>query len=267
MSVPSSEPPGRLISHFKNRGREQQGLGWSALWDSDESSLWDRGGPSPALIEFVESGHPLLPALVGRHPRALVPGCGKGYDVAMLALHGYEVYGLEISETGAQVARDYIAAELAEPSERNYGDPTQWPKVEVGSVKIITGDFFGRDWEDERDGSAFDLIYDYTFLCALLPEMRKDWARRMIQLLSPTGILVCLEFPLYKDLAAVGPPWGLRGVHWNLLAQGRDGRITEPPEETEEPAGKMRRVAYVKPKRSYESGRGYDMISVWKLKG
>lgn len=97
--------------------------------------------------------------------------------------------------------------------------------------------------------------------------MRKDWARRMSEILSPTGVLVCLEFPLYKDLKAPGPPWGLRGVHWNLLAEGADGIIgDESQRETGDLDGKFERVLYFKPERSYESGRGTDMFSVWRLK-
>lgn len=197
----------------------------------------------------------------------------------MLALHGFDAYGLEISARGAEAARQYVASELAEPSEANFGDASQWPKSDPGAAKAVAGDFFARGWEAECGGGAFDLVYDYTvrapaaavamdsrprqFLCALLPEMRKDWARRMGELLAPSGLLVCLEFPLYKDLAAAGPPWGLRGVYWNLLAQGGDGRVTGPPDETEAPAGQMRRLLYFKPARSYEAGRGHDMVSVW----
>lgn len=101
--------------------------------------------------------------------------------------------------------------------------------------------------------------------------MRKDWAQRMAELLSPDGILVCLEFPLYKDVEAIGPPWGLKGVYWNLLAKGGDGILKnessgEGDDDTSELNGKFTRVMYYKPTRSYESGKGTDMISVWRRK-
>lgn len=91
----------------------------------------------------------------------------------------------------------------------------------------------------------------------------------MRELLSPTGILVCLEFPLYKDLEMLGPPWPLRGVYWNILAQGGDGLIQEPPVEEADAndlEGAFRRVEYFKPPRSYENGKGTDMVSVWVKK-
>jgi hypothetical protein len=102
--------------------------------------------------------------------------------------------------------------------------------------------------------------------------MRKDWARRMSELLAPSGVLVCLEFPSYKDLKLPGPPWGLReGIYWNLLVAGGDGVIDS--EEAAEAAtqtntgGAFRRLAYIQPERSHEISKGTDMLSIWALKG
>lgn len=90
----------------------------------------------------------------------------------------------------------------------------------------------------------------------------------MCELISPAGVLACLEFPLYKDLRALGPPWGLKGVYWNILAEGGDGIISENSiQETGTLKGPFKRVVYFKPPRSYENGKGTDMFSVWKLKG
>ncbi|RKK21513.1 hypothetical protein BFJ68_g17990 [Fusarium oxysporum] len=264
MSNTDSGTPQRVISHFTNRPPEQQSRGWSELWDLDQSHLWDRAKPSPALVDLVESSLEVLPSSrQGRRPRALVPGCGKGYDVVMLALHDFDVYGLDVSAKGVEIARQYAVTELAEPKEYNFGEKEKFSAAQPGTVKILVGDFFNRQWEVScaQDGcEGFDLIYDYTFLCALLPEMRKDWGRRMSELLLPTGVLVCLEFPLYKDLKALGPPWGLRGVYWDILAQGGDGIIDEPGEEIEPARGSFERVFYSQPPRSYENGKGTDMI-------
>lgn len=97
--------------------------------------------------------------------------------------------------------------------------------------------------------------------------MRPQWAARMGQLVRPDGLLVCLEFPTYKDPSLPGPPWGLNGVHWDLLARGGDGvtNIAKEPEDiaTGELSGLFRRLWYVKPTRSYESGKGTDMLSVY----
>ncbi|KAH6635909.1 S-adenosyl-L-methionine-dependent methyltransferase [Chaetomium tenue] len=272
MTHPNNQPPGRLITHFANRDRQSQKVCWSELWDSDQADLWDRGMPSPALVDFITTRRDIIDCLGGgrRRPRALVPGCGRGYDVVMLALHGFDAVGLEVSQTAVNAARAYAEAELSDPSAYNFADENDEKgraTCQPGTVSFVCGDFFQRDWETgcfaPGDDGGFDLIYDYTFLCALLPEMRKDWAQRMQELVRPTGVLVCLEFPLYKDLKADGPPWGLQGVHWNLLAEGGDGRIDGSAAATDGGRGPFTRVAYIKPPRSYEMGRGTDMLSVW----
>ncbi|KAL7625718.1 hypothetical protein AAE478_004941 [Parahypoxylon ruwenzoriense] len=281
------QPPTRLIAHFSTRDRQSLSSGWAELWDTNQNDLWDRGMPSPALVDWIEArpdvlSSPSSSSGAARRLTALVPGCGKGYDVVMLALHGFNVYGLEVSRRAVQTAEAYAEAQLASPCSRNFGDGGP-PGDSVGSVKFLEGDFFQRDWEAginaTPDGGVFqgfDLIYDYTFLCALPPELRKDWARRMSELLSPTGVLACLEFPLYKDLRAPGPPWGLKGVYWDILAEGGDGIVGDG-----EPSavgaggrlllqgggkGKMERVAYFKPPRTYDIGKDTDMFSVWRLK-
>ncbi|KAK4035445.1 S-adenosyl-L-methionine-dependent methyltransferase [Parachaetomium inaequale] len=287
-SGPSSgapSTPGRIVSEFSSRAREEQAGGWSALWDSGQGGLWDRGKPSPALVDLVESGTELIPkpdgmGSGGRRPRVLVPGCGKGYDVVMLALHGYDAVGLDVSRTGVETARVYAAAQLAAPEEYNFARPEKYAACERGRVKFVAGDFFAKDWEteccsgsDDDDGgfAGFDVIYDYTFLCALLPEMRKDWACRMSELLSPSGVLVCLEFPLYKDLKLLGPPWPLReGIYWNLLVAGGDGILQDEDAaraaaQSPSSGGSFGRLGYIKPERTYEASRGTDMLSIWGL--
>jgi hypothetical protein len=48
---------------------------WSNLWDTDNSDMWDRGKPSPALIDLVERNKDFLNPVTadGRRKRALVP--------------------------------------------------------------------------------------------------------------------------------------------------------------------------------------------------
>lgn len=87
----------------------------------------------------------------------------------------------------------------------------------------------------------------------------------MADLLSPIGMLVCLEFPMYKDPKLPGPPWGLNGVHWNLLAEGGDSFVSDEDDGRGkgQERGQFQRMLYMKPARSYESGRGTDMLSVY----
>jgi hypothetical protein len=82
----------------------------------------------------------------------------------MLALHGFDVYGLDVSARGVTLAREYAEAELARPQAYNFG--SDWASTEKkgqakgrGKVTFIEGDFFQSGWEARI---KFDLIYDYT---------------------------------------------------------------------------------------------------------
>lgn len=80
----------------------------------------------------------------------------------MLALHGFDAYGLEISQTAVTEADKYASAELKEPTGYNFGS-TGSPQEKPGTVKFVEGDFFSGDWEKKWcNGEKFDLIYDYT---------------------------------------------------------------------------------------------------------
>lgn len=79
----------------------------------------------------------------------------------MLALHGFDVIGLEVSQKGVSVAEEYAHRELQKPQEYNFG--AAWTtKYERGSVSFIHGDFFHPEC---AGGEKFDVIYDYT-VCA-----------------------------------------------------------------------------------------------------
>ncbi|KAL4917170.1 S-adenosyl-L-methionine-dependent methyltransferase [Aspergillus aurantiobrunneus] len=274
--MPTNPPKGRLISHFENCPTASHGNAWSDLWDSGDDNLWDRGIPSPALIGLVESyqstlfcpfqsststtGSPHAPSKEGmRRKKALVPGCGRGYDVIALSLHGFDAYGLEISPTGVSEARRFAEKEIISPQPHNFGERYNRQDTGVanqpGKIQFVEGDFFDSAWVEALDLDRFDLIYDYTFLCALHPSQRGRWAERMAELLKPGGLLVCLEFPMYKHPGLPGPPWGVNGVHWEILAGGGDGG-----------GGMFTRRVYVQPERTYEVGRGTDMISVYERK-
>ena len=105
----------------------------------------------------------------GSRRRVLVPGCGRGYDVALFAAHGYDAYGLEISSHAVLAARKW----LEKPGERlleEFGVVDKEGKGKEGDwgiMSVLEGDYFERDWEKgvqgwDKDGGGFDVIYDNT---------------------------------------------------------------------------------------------------------
>lgn len=76
----------------------------------------------------------------------------------MLALHGFDTVGLDISPKGISIAEEYAGKELQAPQAYNFG-PAWANKSEKGSASFIQGDFFQ---SDSVKGKKFDVIYDYT---------------------------------------------------------------------------------------------------------
>ena len=56
------------------------------------------------------------------------------------------------------------------------------------------------------------------FLVAMNPTLRKKWAQRMAELITPgTGLLVCLEYPLFRPAESGGPPHGINSSDYDAL--------------------------------------------------
>ncbi len=101
--------------------------------------------------------------------------------------------------------------------------------------------------------------------------MRPQWAATLARLLSPTGRLICVEFPTTKPVDSGGPPWGLPeevylghlGKPGEKLAYGDDCRIVIDKNDLVGPDG-LERIAHWQPQRTHEAGKGKDWVSVWR---
>jgi hypothetical protein len=189
--------------------------GWEHLYQVDYIP-WDKGQVAPALAELIASGE--LPDGI-----AVVPGCGTGYDIAALASENRKVIGVEIAETAVARASKNIEG--------------------VKNAEIRLTDFFTLD----LDGQV-DLVYDYTFLCALPPSMRDQWADKIAALLKSGSTLVTLMFPL--DVREGGPPFTLSVEIYKTLLEPRGFELTRLEENI----------------RSFEARQGFEKLGIWKKK-
>lgn len=160
-SSSSSDGRSRLSTHFDVPESSHPDR-WAQLWNAGDFLPWDRGGPNPALKDLLNQKK----GLIGeswvenengsrRRKTALVPGCGRGYDVLLLAGHGYEAYGLEISDKAVQNCHE---------EKRTNGDQymVDMHPDHVGTSTFLKGNFFAGEWTNAVPGGTFDLIYDYT---------------------------------------------------------------------------------------------------------
>ncbi|KAI1429148.1 S-adenosyl-L-methionine-dependent methyltransferase [Xylaria sp. FL1777] len=266
MANPNEQP--NLPKFFESALPHEHSVKWAQCWE-DNWTPWDRGGPSMALYDLLkESPNATIPLPdEGSRKRALVPGCGRGYDVLLLSSFGYDVYGLDVSTQALDAAKANAEKALAEGLYEPEGN-----KNKRGAISWICQDFFAADWDGVR--TSFDLIFDYTFFCALPPSMRPAWASRMKSLLGPGGRLVCLEFPSEKKSGEPGPPWAAPPTEYlgylsNPGAQPRTdeyGGVIAEQMQALAPGG-LRRLVHIRPKRTHMSGmkdgRVQDYISVW----
>ncbi|KAL5340479.1 S-adenosyl-L-methionine-dependent methyltransferase [Aspergillus crustosus] len=256
--------------------------GWEELWAQSDNLIlpWDKHEPNPTLEEILTTkrtilGGPLLDSSEGSSPRrkkALVPGCGRGVDVLLLASYGYDAYGLEYSKS---------ALENCRKEEESFGAkyPVKDASAGRGKVTWLQGDFFENNWVEELglEKNSFDLVYDYTFFCALPPSMRPAWALRHSQLLtSPEGNLVCLEFPRHKDPLQHGPPYSSPSEAYieHLSHPGEEikydakGWCRSDPHRKPSKLG-FERVAYWQPAKTHDFGTSaegevWDRVSIWR---
>ncbi len=159
------------------------------------------------------------------------------YDVIELRNAGFDAVGIDLSQTAVRAAREFVQSL-----------PASQPK---DHISFLSGDLFApsNDVKEVLD-RKFDLIYDYTFLCALDPSMRKQWASTMQKMVKPDGELVTLIFPLgdYEG----GPPYAMSVelVQGLLEDVGFEAFYLEP----------------VKPSFSHPDRRGKEVLGRWRLK-
>jgi SAM-dependent methyltransferase len=134
---------------------------------------WDLGAPSTPLKEFIDT-------LEDKSMRILIPGCGNAYEAEYLHEQGFEnVFVIDIAPLALEGFKERAP---------------HFPEDH-----LFCGDFF------EHQGE-YDLILEQTFFCALNPELRSKYAKKMHELLAPKGKLAGVMFCF--ELTEKGPPFG-----------------------------------------------------------
>ncbi|HAO78259.1 MAG TPA: SAM-dependent methyltransferase [Verrucomicrobia subdivision 3 bacterium] len=165
------------------------------FWDSRYRAgkmPWDFGGIPAALAAYLKTTTPR---------RALIPGCGSGYEVRAFHEHGWDVLATDYSPAAIERARQVLGA-LAD--------------------KVVLADFFAHDFGRQK----FDVIYERTFLCSLPPEIWPQYAQRMAELLADGGELIGLFFYGQEDEP---PPYPLTEKEAQELFSKHSPHIVDEP--------------------------------------
>lgn len=131
-----------------------------------EEVPWNMETPPEPLVGLVNSGK-VQPC------KAIDLGCGVGNYAVYLAERGFEVTGVDFSQTAIKIAR------------------------ESASRKGVKCNFFVADVVDELDSvnQTWDFVYGWGLLHHILPEQRQKYVENVRRILNPSGryLSVCFS--------------------------------------------------------------------------
>lgn len=165
-------------------------------WDrayAEDHTPWDKGQASPPLQAFLK-GHCL-------DGRILVPGCGTGHDVRLLAKQGNTVLGLDIAPGALKKAR-------AMPL--------------VGNENYVLADFLNLP---SQYHGQFDGVVEHTCLCSIDPGQWEAYVRSALKALKSGGMYLAVFFRKVANYDGQNPPHpisaemieALFGGHFEML--------------------------------------------------
>ena len=131
-----------------------------------EEVPWNMETPPEPLVELVDSGK-VQPC------KTIDMGCGAGNYAAYLAERGFEVTGVDFSQTAIKIAR------------------------ENASRKGVKCNFFVADVVEGLDkiNQTWDFVYGWGLLHHILPEQRQKYVENVRRILNPSGryLSVCFS--------------------------------------------------------------------------
>ncbi len=167
---------------------------------------WDMGSVSPPIKIYIDQ-------LNNKDISILIPGAGNAHEAEYLFKKGFKNI----------TVLDFAKQPLNNLQKRISSFPES---------NLINENFF-------EHHKKYDLIIEQTFFCALNPELRANYAVKMLELLNKNGKIAGLlfDFPLNND----GPPFGgsvdeyqnTFSIDFNIKTLARCYNSIEPRQGTE----------------------------------
>jgi SAM-dependent methyltransferase len=199
---------------------------WDAAYRDDRDG-WDMGTPTPLFASLLERHGRDLRSLGGPDfssrqdaVRVALPCSGRGYDAQLFARHGFAVTAIDFSALALEALR-----------------------AESAALDILQTDLFHLPGARP---AYFDLIVEYTCVCAIEPARRAELVAVFDSILRPDGVLLMLLFPV--DGRPGGPPFSIDPDEWRALMAPRfDLLHDEIPDDSVKPRrGKERLMLWRK---------------------
>ncbi len=154
----------------------EKGINTSEYWQEryiNKDTPWDIGYASTPLAAFVDQ-------LTDKSLSILIPGAGKAHEAIHLHQLGFKNV----------IVCDWAPAAFQYLRENEPSFPLE---------NMLVSDFFDLDLQ-------VDLILEQTFVSAIHPNRRSDFAKKASELLRPKGAMVGLLFGV--EFPFEGPPFG-----------------------------------------------------------
>lgn len=146
---------------------------WEGLYQAGDTG-WDKGAPSPGLVDFLETHGDLCKG------RVVVPGCGMGHDVRAWARAGFTATGLDLAPSAVRIGQEQTPADL----------PATFRK----------GNFL-----EDTPEEPFDWVFEHTLFCAINPDRREEYVAAVARWLKPGGQFLAVHYLIPDE---DGPPFG-----------------------------------------------------------
>jgi len=167
---------------------------WEHRYQTGETN-WEKGAPSPGLVDFLTS-HSDLP-----RSTVLVPGCGTGHDVRAFAAAGFEATGLDFAPSAVALAKERTQA--------------------AG----LRAKFCRKDFLRAKLRRRFDWLFEHTCFCAINPADRDAYVRAVLRWLKLDGQFLAIHYMIPSE--GPEPPFGVTrrelwerfSPHFELLAE------------------------------------------------
>lgn len=170
----------------------------------DRATPWDRGTANPQLENWIRSGV-LQPSANARQrtsggedthvTRVLVPGCGSGHEVSLLAEWGFDVTAVDFAPAALEQTRNRLRRLVQSH------DAKEMLRAELVEHNVL----------DYDPGAQFDAIYEQACLCSIYPDHWTRYARNLARWLRPGGRLFALFVQMIRPGAGhgviEGPPY------------------------------------------------------------
>ncbi len=152
---------------------------WLKRWESKEIGF-NQNQVNGFMLEYFERLN------LAKGDNVLVPLCGKTIDISWLLAEGYQVTGIELSQTA--VVELFEELNLT-PSVSEVGELTLYSTKDL---KVYVGDFFK---VTAKMLGQVDGVYDRASIVALTKDLRVEYAKHLREITNNASqLLLCFEY-------------------------------------------------------------------------